>query len=133
MKLQHKIALTYGDPSADGHGISETDYYISSHTTGRIIDAVKQTERKLGFKWSTDICADYQQCCLTQEEFTIFKDAGIAIDDYVDPDPEWRNVHDFSGLYLAVAKFSLPSLKTEFIEDDADVIDIDGYGMCSAG
>jgi len=132
MELQHKIALTYGDPYADGHGISETDYYMSSHTTSEIIDAVKQTERKLDFKWSS-ICADHAQCCLSQEELTMFKDAGISIDDYVDQDPEWLSVHDFSGLYLAVAELSLPDLETEFIKQDADVIDIDGYGMCSAG
>jgi len=55
----------------------------------------------------------------------------IPVENYIDADPDWPCVNDFTGLYLAIAHTQLPDLVTEVIKDDSDNIDIGGYGMFS--
>jgi hypothetical protein len=129
--LPYKISLTYGDPSHNGHGMHDVDYYQSSHTTDQIRKAVKAAEKLHKFSFKEDICTSYEECTLTQEQAALFETMGITVSDYVEPDPDWRFVHDFTGLYLAIARTQLPDLVTEFIEDNPDNIYIGGYGVFS--
>ena len=127
----YKISLTYGDPSADGHGISETDYYTTNYSLKKIVEAVAKTEATLGFTFDRDVCCEYEDCSLTVAQAQAFTDVGINVSDYSEDDGEY--VCDFTGLYLAVAKVNLPDLEISFVEDNSDNLDIGGYGLCSAG
>lgn len=127
--LQYKISLTYGDPSCDGHGMYETDYYYSSHSGPAIEAAIIQSQKDHNWRWDT-ICRKYEDCFLTEDQNRLFMDLGINVGAYVCYDSDYY-VHDFTGLYLAVAKTIIPDLTTEFTEDDSYGIDIGGYGMLS--
>lgn len=126
---QHKVSLTYGDPSADGHGISETCYYLSSHSASQILSAVASIERQHSFSFD-DFCCDYQDPHLTDEQCDLLLSIGILPGTYCDHDSD-NYVEDFTGLYLAIARLALPDLVATSTCLDFDNIDIGGYGMCS--
>ena len=132
--LKYKISLVYGDPSCDGHGMYETDYYYSSHSGPAIEAAILQSQKDHNWDWDC-ICQDYGQCSLTDDQYALFQKIGVDINSYVEHDDEeeyYNNyVHDFTGLYLAVARTIIPDLTTEPIKDDSYGIDIGGYGMLS--
>lgn len=128
---QHKISLTYGDPSADGHGISETDYYLSSHSARQIVAAVSSIERHHSFSFD-DFCCEYGDTHLTEDQYDLLLSIGILPGAYCDHDYD-NYVEDFTGLYLAIARLALPDLVVTPTNLDYDNIDIGGYGMCSAG
>ena len=129
--MQHKISLTYGDPAVDGHGMKDTVHFKSSHTASQISKAVKDVEELHKFSFKGSICSDYGECTLTKEQIALFETMDITVSDYIDADPDWPLVNDFTGLYLAIARTQLPDLVTEIIKDDSDNIDIGGYGMFS--
>ena len=128
---QHKISLTYGDPSADGHGISVTNYYICSYPTSRIAAAVASIEQQHSFSFD-DFCCGYEECYLTDEQCDLLLSVGILPGTYCDQDSD-NYVEDFTGLYLAIARLALPDLVATPTCLDYDDIYIGGYGMCSAG
>lgn len=130
--LQHKISLTYGDPSADGHGISETDYYICNYPASKIAAAVDTIGKQHSFSFD-DFCCEYQECCLTEGQYILLQSLGIPMNHYVQGDTGWMHVDDFTGLYLAIARLALPDLVVTLTCLDYDNLDIGGYGMCSAG
>ena len=119
------IALTYGDPSCDGHGMSDTDYYESSHSTSQIHKAMLAAQKALNFNWDC-VCQEYGDCSLSEEQYNLFKSV-IDVDSYVEDDG--GHVHDFTGLYLALAKTQLPDLVTKFMQITTDSRDIGGYGL----
>ena len=119
------IALTYGDPSSDGHGMCDTDYYESSHSTTQIYKAMLKAQQTLNFDWDC-ICQDYGKCCLTEDQYELFKSI-IDIDSYTEGDNHY--VNNFTGLYLALVKTQLPDLVTRYMRITSDSLDIGGYGM----
>ena len=123
--MNYTIGLTYGDPSCDGHGMSETDYYKSNYKTKDIKKAVSKTSQDVGIDFEY-ICAEYGESYLNEDTYSKLATI-LPVDSYVEE--EGYNVHDFTGLYLAFAKVSLPDLETEFIQITTDTIGIGGYGL----
>lgn len=119
------IALSYGDPSCDGHGMSDTDHYESSHTTTQIHKAMLKAQKALNFDWDC-VCEEYGANGLSEEYYNIFKSV-IDVDSYVEDDGAF--VNNFTGLYLALAKTQLPNLVTKYTAITTDSLDIGGYGL----
>ena len=128
--MKYIIELIYGDPSCDGHGMSASDFYRSNYKTKNIAKAVATSEVKHNLFFDKDICAEYGESTINSDIYDQFFAMGIDIASYTEDwgDGEYH-VHDFTGLYLAFAKLSLPDLQTEFMEITADSLDIGGYGM----
>ena len=128
--MQYIIKLTYGDPSCAGHGMHDSDYYRSNYKTKDIAKAVAASEAKYNLFFDNDICAEYGESTINSDIYDQFFAMGIDIASYTE---DWGNgvyhVHDFTGLYLAFAKLSLPDLQTEFMAVTDDSIDIGGYGL----
>jgi hypothetical protein len=118
------IALNYGDPSGDGHGKSATDYYKSNYPTRDIDNAVTKSCEVTGVDFSR-ICEDYGEDKMHEDTYDTLSKF-ILIDNFVDND---KFVHNYTGLYLAFAKISLPDLVTEFYPITNDELDIGGYGL----
>ena len=119
------IALSYGDTSCDGHGMSDTDYYESSHTTTQIHKAMLKAQKALNFNWDC-VCQEYGDCSLPEGYYDIFKSV-VDVDKYIEDDGNY--VHNFTGLYLALAKTQLPDLVTRYTPITTDSLDIGGYGL----
>ena len=43
--MRYTLALTYGDPSRDGHGMSETDYFTSNYSSSDVQKAMVKAEK----------------------------------------------------------------------------------------
>ena len=121
------LRLTYGDPSADGHGMSATDIYLTNYPRSKVKTAVTATERLTGVRFD-NLCCDYGESALTEEQVEALK-PHLDVEAYIEDDDDYRYVHDFTGLYLAFAKVSLPDLTTDYQEPSGEEIDIGGYGM----
>lgn len=124
---KYKIGLQYGDPSHDGHGMYETDYYWSNYNIHEIQKAFDKIDNEHSINFDNTVCAEYGECTLSEDHKDLFTSIGLNIDKYIEEDG--RYVHDFTGLYLAIAKLGLPDLHTEFIKEDAETISIGGYGL----
>ena len=128
--MQHIIKLTYGDPYCAGHGMHDSDYYRSNYKTKDIAKAVASSEVKYNLFFEKDICAEYGESTINSDIYDQFFAMGLDIASYTE---DWEDgvyhVHDFTGLYLAFAKLSLPDLQTEFMAVTDDSIDIGGYGL----
>lgn len=128
--MRYIIELIYGDPSSDGHGMSASDSYKSNYKTQDIEKAVAQIEKANNFTFTEDICAEYGECTIDKDRYNQFVSMGIDIGDYVeDYGDDTYYVHNFTGLYLAIAKLALPDLQTEFTKVTTDSLAIGGYGM----
>lgn len=130
--MKHTIHLTYGDPSGDGHGISETETYNSNYKATEIRTAYIKAKAETGFDFDL-VASGYEECCLSLPQYNTLAEL-LNVDPYVEHDEDWIQIHDFTGLYLAFVKTQLPDLEVEFQPTNwVDHFDIGGYGMCSTG
>lgn len=131
MEKQYTINLTYGDPSRDGHGISETDSYNSTHNAQALELAVLKTDAKLELDFDNFAC-EYDDPTVLEEDYSVLAEHIPNINDYIEDDEDRKYITDFTGLYLAYAKISLPELETEHKPREGEYMDIGGYGAVSA-
>ena len=133
--MTYKISLTYGDPSADGHGMSRTSYFLSNYPASAIEQSVIDVGLTNGFDFST-FCQEYEDCTLPTDTIDTLQSAGVSnIVRYIDIEDgeDYHYVEDFTGLYLAIASVGLPDLQVTPTHLDYDAIYIGGYGMLSNG
>ena len=127
--MKYTLALTYGDPSRDGHGMSETDYYKSNYSSSDVQKAMGKAEKAYNFRFN-DVCSDYGKCTLTEEQYDIFANKmKIDLDHFGEEDEDEFRIYDFPGLYLAVIKTQLQDLQVKEKVITNEEIDIGGYGM----
>lgn len=127
--MNYKIALTYGDPSTDGHGMKETVHYLTNQPLAKITRAVTETNSHLPFNFD-DLCEDYGDCCISEDQYRSIKDLGIPVDQCVDDyDDDEYFMHSFPELYLEFAKHSIPTLEWAQATLDFEEEDIGGYGL----
>ena len=127
--MKYTIALIYGDPSCDGHGMHETDYYYSNYKTKDIAQALAKVEEQYDIS-VRDLCSDYGQSMLTEKEYnTLVNVMKLDISHCGEEDEGEFYVYDFPGLILTIAKHILTDLEYESMEPTNDFYDIGGYGM----
>ena len=127
--MRYTLALTYGDPSRDGHGMSETDYYISNYSSSDVQKAMTKAEKAYNFNFDA-VCSEYGERTLTEEQYGIFaNNMKIDLDKLGEEDEDEFLIYDFPGLYLAVVKTQLQDLKVEAKVITKESINIGGYGL----
>ena len=127
--MKYTIALTYGDPSRDGHGMSETDYYISNYSSSDIQKAMTKAQKAYNFNFN-DVCSEYGKRTLTEEQYDIFANKlKIDLDALGEEDEDEFIIYDLPRLYLAVVKTQLQDLQAEVKVVTNESINIGGYGM----
>lgn len=127
--MRYTLALTYGDPSRDGHGMSETDYYISNYSSSDVQKAITKAEKAYNFNFDA-VCSEYGERTLTKEQYDIFaNNMKIDLDKLGEEDEDEFLIYDFPGLYLAVVKTQLQDLQVEAKAITKERIYIGGYGL----
>lgn len=127
--MRYTLALTCGDPSRDGHGMSETYYYISNYSSSDIQKAMTKAEKDYNLNFGT-VCSEYGERTLTKEQYDIFANSmKIDLDKLGEEDEDEFLIYDFPGLYLAVVKTQLQDLQVEAKVITKESIYIGGYGL----
>ena len=127
--MKHTLALTYGDPSRDGHGMSETDYFTSNYSSSDVQKAMVKAQKAYNFNFN-DVCSEYGKRTLTEEQYDIFANKlKIDLDKLGEEDEDEFLIYDFPGLYLAVVKTQLQDLQVEAKVITKERIYIGGYGL----
>ena len=127
--MRYTLALTYGDPSRDGHGMSETDYFTSNYSSSDIQKAIIKAQKAYNFNFN-DVCSEYGKRTLTEEQYDIFANKlKIDLDKLGEEDEDEFLIYDFPGLYLAVVKTQLQDLQVEAKVIPKERIYIGGYGL----
>ena len=127
--MKHTLALTYGDPSRDGHGMSETDYFTSNYSSSDVKKAMIKAQKEYNFNFDA-VCSEYGERTLTKEQYNIFaNNMKIDLDKLGEEDEDAFIIYDFPGLYLAVVKTQLQDLQVEAKVITKESIYIGGYGL----
>lgn len=135
--LEHKITLTVGDWSGDGHSQSE-DILIHSNLTQKELEkAFKDGSKKLKFKLE-EYCRSYEDNILPEEVVAALKLHGLTEDMVTDLDVEGGDEDDywllgpdgFADIWLFIAKLGNDKFEYEFVEKGATV-HVGGYGLFS--
>ena len=127
--MKYTLALTYGDLSRDGHGISETDYYKSNYSSSDVKKAMVKTQKAYNFNFN-DVCSECGKRTLTKEQYDIFVNSmKIDLDEFGEEDEDEFIIYDLTGLYLAVVKTQLQDLQVKEKVVTNESINIGGYEM----
>ena len=127
--MRYTLALTYGDPSRDGHGMSETDYYKSNYSSSDVQKAMVKAEKEYNFNFDA-VCSEYGERTLTKEQYNIFaNNMKIDLDELGEENEDEFLIYDFPGLYLAIVKTQLQNLQVKEKVVTNESINIGGYGM----
>lgn len=123
------IKLVMGDPSNDGHGISETVILSTEYTVKQIQDFVRSAERALGLKME-DIAHEYEEPYISSEHREALMLAGVVgPEDFEAWEGNfWVTSADYLHIYLSLAEMGNGGKPVgEVLE--VEQIDIGGYGL----
>lgn len=123
------IKLVMGDPSNDGHGISETVLLSTEYTVEQIQGFVESAERALGLKMD-DIACEYGEPYISSQHREALILAGIVgSEDFEAWDGMfWVTSVDYLHIYLSLAEMGNGGKSIgEVLE--VGQIDIGGYGL----
>ena len=127
--MKYALALTYGDPSRDGHGMSETDYFTSNYSSSDVQKAMVKAQKAYNFNFN-DVCSEYGNRTLTKEQYDIFANKlKINLEALGEEDEDEFIIYDLPGLYLAIVKTQLQDLQVKEKVITNESINIGGYGM----
>ncbi len=141
LPLQHKIVLTVGDWSNDGHNQSDDYNLMCNAPRPAIIDAYKKGTQLLGFSLVEDCCVNYEEMLIDKEKVKTLIEHGIVEywngkDGIEDPmrithDEQFRidelGSQEWARLYMKIVQLGEPWIEFEFIK--AACIEIGGYGL----
>jgi len=132
-ELAHKITLTTGDWSSDGHGITSSHVFTTNFSASDIEGLHDAANRLHGLEFDTQ-CEEYEDSSLTEEfieqalvSFTNQEDALRLIKEA--QKYEYISAAAFAELYLYIARLVEPTLRWEL--SGGDEITIGGYGLHS--
>ena len=127
--MKHTIALIYGDPSCDGHGMHKTAYYYCNYKTKDIAQALTKVKEQYDIS-VRDLCSNYGQNTLTEKEYdTLVNVMKLDLSHCGEDDEGEFYIYDFPELILTIAKHILTDLEYESMKPTNDVYAIGGYGM----
>lgn len=129
------VQLVTGDPSADGHGKTETILVKTNLSAALLQKAYKKGSKVVGFDFNGNVATDYEDSVIPERYLDSLKhfnllDEELASelnegDDYYLDGPE-----EFASIWLGIAKLGNPALEYEIVEPDYEnQIEIGGYGL----
>ena len=144
--MNYSIKLCTGDPSNDGHGMTDVYYFRCNYSTDQIRQAYKEaciktgltftTNNEFGFKWDhpeykdRQICVEYEQCKVSELAEKILEENGINLEKYLQEEEfRWIDIDNLITLFLDFIKIILPDLEYKFYTSDAKLLNLAiGYG-----
>ena len=141
-----KIKFSIGDPSCDGHCISEEYHVTVSHSTEEIEEAYNRATKKLGWDFLKEIAVDYEENRIyldsindLQEKLNI--DIKLYLDNWQLSDLERKNYcyldpDSFVNIFFAIVSSEIQDFDyfIELFENEEKfyLLDGTGYGLFSA-
>jgi hypothetical protein len=136
-----QLTLIVGDWSGDGHD-KTTRIMIESNLTLEDVEAAfKNGSELIGFDFTKECCADYEETDITNHIkkiktlFTKDELKGDRLEEEFDISPHWQNkdefiigVDGFVGVYLRICKLGNKQFQYKKIEEN-ESITIGGYGL----
>ena len=136
----YHMNFTLGDPSADGHGMTEEYHITANHSVKEIEAAVKQFESETKFKIS-NWAEDYEDNSLPSEDVDDLVELGFIADkenipgiDACDDDYTFNGTDGYTTFVLdVIIKHYIPDFEWDNYEipneKTLDCLDGNGYGL----
>ena len=125
-----RFKLPIGDWSDDGHG--KCDYFIVESNVH--FDVIVSTYLEMDEKYKiSEICSEYEEGSLTEEQSEMVKNAGLKVDEY----PEARQLAQLvihfimmydSSIELKIVSEDIPML-SNWASPDGKYLSLPGYGL----
>lgn len=131
--VAYTVKIELGDPSGDGHCISENKYFKTNYDKSHLVQAYRVSVSKFGVDLH-DVCSNYQDSRIKKELYDKLLSGGFPINEYFAVDDNYNiiDADDFSIMVMEFIKVSLPDLTYEIISMDVPSIGSFGYGLYSA-
>lgn len=146
--MQTLIRFMLGDPSADGHGMSETYYYTFNASYQTLQQIYSKAVEVTGVDFKRDVARNYEDNYLYANVAKMFLDHGVKVDEMVDdwqyPTEELIEDGETSGylyddiymdLFLEFLKIGAEAMEYRLsyasATPDSTSWDIGGYGLFS--
>lgn len=135
-ELKHRVELSVGDWSRDGHNISESLFIMSNLTGKQMEKAYKKGVKVCGLDVEASVAAEYEDSVLREEDFEKLKAAGFPFEAKWEMDLRktfeeiYLDEDMFCDLYLFVVKLGDPKFEHEYIKTDYNnIVRVGGYGL----
>ncbi len=125
-----RICLVVGDWSGDGHD-KTTEVTIASNFNEKAIDcAYKRGTKALGFDFSEEVAADYEDTTLSAKHAKAFADKGFSFARWCKNDEGYvLDATSFVTLWLFVVALGDPSVASVVVTDETPTLNVGGYGL----
>ena len=139
--MEYKIYFTLGDPSNDGHGMTEDWYITANHSVREIDNAYRNVTEKLGYDFLADVCSEYEDSKIYLEtidelEVKFNIDIKSSFNSYQLKDLEegycYIDTDDFISIFFELIKTELPDFKWDKLHFKGEllaILDGAGYGF----
>ena len=134
MKKEHRIAVEVGDWSRDGHNQSEIIYYICTADEHTLEMLYAEGTKILGVDLVEDICANYEECYIRDENIlAVFLEHGIIDADWIEDDEMWVEGPDnWAEMYMRICNLGNVLGMEKFayaLSVEPRTLKIGGYGL----
>ena len=132
--LTHIITFTLGDPSRDGHGLTEDWRIKATHSAKEIDDALTKFKNEFGVDIQ-DICSDYQCSVIHSDEAEILVKQGVIDKDSLGEDGDYcvDGDDDFVSIAMNMVKHYIPDFDWSHYTGDNEEQSLQlegaGYGL----
>ena len=131
--MNYTIELIAGDPSGDGHKMTDNLIISSNLTRDQIRHAYKVGTALVGFDLTKEVAADYEDSTISYERLMQLKNAGVDLSDWNLPEDEDEPVEfcctEFFDLYLAIVKLGSSEFEYTEMDSQSESIYVGGYGF----
>jgi hypothetical protein len=131
---KHRICLTVGDWSRDGHEQSDDIYILSSLDKDSLAAAYKKGVEAIGFDLEKELDR-YEEGVISSDNVRLLSKHGLLNDWGFDEEKlseDWELYHEidtYAELWLRIAKIGNLQLEFEFVDEDTPTLHIGGYGI----
>lgn len=131
---KHRICLTVGDWSRDGHEQSDDIYILSSLDKDSLAGAYKKGVETIGFDLEKEL-NEYEEGVISSDKLRLLSKHGLLEDwgfDEENLSEDWELYHEidtYAELWLRIAKVGDPQLEFEYVNDNIPTLHIGGYGI----
>lgn len=131
--VAYTVKIELGDPSGDGHCISENKLFKTNYNQSHLVQAYRVSVAKFGVDLH-DVCSNYQDSRIKKDLYDKLLSGGFPINEYfsIEDDYYINDASNFGNMIMEFIKVSLPDLTYETISMEVPSIGSFGYGLYSA-
>ncbi|MBR2245633.1 MAG: hypothetical protein IJ880_01180 [Bacilli bacterium] len=136
-ELKYNICYNLGDVYGDGHGGYEIKHLVSNYPAGEIDKAYQNWVLKTGLDFTKDVCDEYEDHSITDEQLDILKKTGVIDDEYIKENLEydndyWFDLDTYIDVFERIIRTELPdfAVMVRDLEEEAiTCINYAAYGL----